>query len=200
MTHRSHLPNAISIGSSVSAQLVDVDYYQQKQTDRDHATSVTINLNSIRSNLLKTCLKPDYRPRFRHVCEVSQTYRGLFCRKILRPIDSGVLLKMEVGIRKGAWQRDWRYPAYLWSLRWVYAVKKTPEVGIRCIPAYTPQYTTVYRSSRLRPGHRLFLSKTGFEQDRSNGIWKRQTHRLISEQPIEMQLRTTLNDVIATYL
>ena len=51
---------------------------------------------------------------------------------------SGVLLKMEVGIRKGAWQRAWRYPAYLWSLRWVYAVKKNPEVGIRRIPAYTP--------------------------------------------------------------
>ena len=55
---------------------------------------------------------------------------------------SGVLLKMEVGIRKGAWRRAWRYPAYLWSLRWVYAVKKTLEVGIRRIPAYTPQYTT----------------------------------------------------------
>jgi len=26
---------------------------------------------------------------------------------------SGVLLKMEVGIRKGAWQRARRYPAYL---------------------------------------------------------------------------------------
>jgi len=48
--------------------------------------------------------------------------------------DSGVLLKMEVGIRKGAWQRAWRYPAYLWSLRWVYAVKRNPEVGIRRIP------------------------------------------------------------------
>ena len=30
------------------------------------------------------------------------------------------------------------YPAYIWSLRWVYAVKKNPEVGIRRIPAYTP--------------------------------------------------------------
>ena len=44
---------------------------------------------------------------------------------------------MEVGIRKRAWQRDWRYPAYLWSLRWVYAVKRTREVCIRRIPAYT---------------------------------------------------------------
>jgi len=56
---------------------------------------------------------------------------------------SGVLLKMEVGRRKGVWRRAWRYPAYLWSLRWVNTVKKTPEVGICRIPAYTPQYTTV---------------------------------------------------------
>jgi len=35
------------------------------------------------------------------------------------------IAKMEVGIRKGVWRRAWRYPAYLWSLRWVYAVKKT---------------------------------------------------------------------------
>jgi len=60
---------------------------------------------------------------------------------------SGVLLQMEVGIRKGAWRRAWRYLAYLWSLRWVYAVKKTPEVGIRRIPAYTPQYTTGYANA-----------------------------------------------------
>jgi len=57
---------------------------------------------------------------------------------VTNPATSGVLLKMEVGIRKGAWQRAWRYPAYLWLLRWVYAVKKNPEVGIRLIPAYTP--------------------------------------------------------------
>jgi len=63
---------------------------------------------------------------------------------LLLCIISGVLLKMEVGIRKGAWRRAWRYPAYLWSLRWVYVVKKNPEVGIRRISAYTPQYTTVY--------------------------------------------------------
>ena len=37
---------------------------------------------------------------------------------------SGVLLKMDVDIRKRAWRRAWRYPAYLWSQRWVYAVKK----------------------------------------------------------------------------
>ena len=45
---------------------------------------------------------------------------------------------MEVGIRKGAWRRAWRYPAYLWSLRWVYAVKKNPRGWYM---AYTPQYT-----------------------------------------------------------
>jgi len=64
---------------------------------------------------------------------------------------SGVLLKMEVGIRKRAWQRDWRYPAYLWSMRWVYAVKRTREVGIHRIPAYTPQYTTEHMPIPTQP-------------------------------------------------
>jgi len=64
-------------------------------------------------------------------------------------IISGALLKMELGICKGAWWRAWRYPAYLWSLRWVYAVKKTPEVGVRRIPAYTPpQCTTEHNTLR----------------------------------------------------
>ena len=40
---------------------------------------------------------------------------------------------------RGGWRRVWRYSAYLWSLRWVYAIQKNPEVGIRRIPAYTPQ-------------------------------------------------------------
>jgi len=56
-----------------------------------------------------------------------------------RAVTSGVLLKMEVGISKGAWRRAWRYPAYLWSLRWVYAVKKNPGVGI---PPNTPLAVT----------------------------------------------------------
>ena len=43
---------------------------------------------------------------------------------------------MEVGIRKGAWRRAWRYPAYLWSLRWV-SLSKKPGGW------YTP-YTRVY--------------------------------------------------------
>ena len=59
----------------------------------------------------------------------------------LSVIISGVLLKMKVGIRKGAWRRAWRYPAYLWSLRWVYAVKKTRRLVYSvypCIPPNTP--------------------------------------------------------------
>jgi len=51
---------------------------------------------------------------------------------------SGVLLKMEVGIRKGAWRRAWRYPAYLWSLRWVYAVKKTWRLVYGVYPHIPP--------------------------------------------------------------
>jgi len=51
-------------------------------------------------------------------------------------VTSGVLLKLEVGIRKRAWQRAWRYPAYLWS-----------EVSICCQKNpggwYMP-YTRVY--------------------------------------------------------
>ena len=74
-------------------------------------------------------------------CSVS-TSKQVIVRQDDMP--NGVLLKMEVGIRKGAWRRAWRYTAYLWSLRWAYAVKKNPEVGIRRIPAYTPQYTTGY--------------------------------------------------------
>ena len=64
---------------------------------------------------------------------------------------------LEVGIRKRASQRAWRYPAYLWSLRWVYAVKKTPEVCIRRIPAYTPQYTTAYGPVDSTATHCLLL-------------------------------------------
>jgi len=55
---------------------------------------------------------------------------------------SGVLLKMEVGIPKGAWRRAWRYPAYLWSLRWVYVVKKTRRLVYGVFPRIPPLYTT----------------------------------------------------------
>jgi len=51
---------------------------------------------------------------------------------------SGVLLKMEVGIRKRARQRDWRYPTYLWSLRWVYAVKKPQRLVYAVYPRIPP--------------------------------------------------------------
>ena len=51
---------------------------------------------------------------------------------------SGVLLKMEVGIRNGAWRRARRYPVYLWSLRWVYAVKKTRRLVYGVYPRIPP--------------------------------------------------------------
>ena len=60
-------------------------------------------------------------------------------------ITSGVLLKMEVGIRKGAWRRAWRYPTYLWSLRWVYGYtlsKKPRRLVYGVYPRIPPQYTT----------------------------------------------------------
>ena len=71
------------------------------------------------------------------------TRHWLICSMLYRCRDNWsymqwCIAKMEVGISKGAWQTAWRYPAYLWSLRWVYADKKNPEVGIRRIPAYTP--------------------------------------------------------------
>ena len=57
---------------------------------------------------------------------------------------SGVLLKMKVGIRKGAWRRAWRYTAYLWSLRRVYAVKETRRLVYGVYPRIPPpQYITV---------------------------------------------------------
>jgi len=57
------------------------------------------------------------------------------------PIASGVLLKMEVGIRKQAWQMAWRYRAYLWSLRWVYAVKKPQRLVYAVYPRIPPPNT-----------------------------------------------------------
>ena len=49
-------------------------------------------------------------------------------------VPSGVMLEIEVGIRKQTWQRARRYPAYLWSLRWVYAVKKTRRLVYAVYP------------------------------------------------------------------
>ena len=45
---------------------------------------------------------------------------------------------MEVGIRKRAWQRAWRYSAYLWSLRWVYVVKKSRRLVYAVYPRIPP--------------------------------------------------------------
>jgi len=59
---------------------------------------------------------------------------------------SGVLLKMEVSIRRGAWRRAWRYPAYLWSLRWVYAVQKNPGGWYT---AYTRVYPPIHHCIAL---------------------------------------------------
>ena len=63
---------------------------------------------------------------------------------------SGVLLKMEVGIRKGAWQRDWRYPAYLWSLRWVYAVKKPRRLVYAVYPRIPPIHHWTHHEQHRR--------------------------------------------------
>jgi len=70
---------------------------------------------------------------------------GLACNRTWQSIidsvrggTNGVLLKMEVGIRKGAWRRVWRYPAYLWSLRWIYAVQKTRRLVYGVYPRIPP--------------------------------------------------------------
>ena len=73
---------------------------------------------------------------------------------------------MEVGIHKRAWQRDWRYPAYLWSLRWVCAVKQKTRrlvyaVYPRIPPPNTPLITPNYPSCielRKAAGSRLTIS------------------------------------------
>ena len=51
-------------------------------------------------------------------------------------LSSGVLLKMEVGIRKRGWRRACLFMITQVSIR----CQKNPEVGIRRIPP--PQYTT----------------------------------------------------------
>ena len=68
-------------------------------------------------------------------CTVS-TSKQVIARRDDMP--NGVLLKMEVGIRKGAWRRVWRYTAYLWSLRWAYAVKKTRRLVYAVYPRIPP--------------------------------------------------------------
>ena len=59
---------------------------------------------------------------------------------------------MEVGIRKRAWQRAWRYPTYLWSLRWVYAVKKTRRLVYGVYPRKLPPNTPLAVSSPVGSG------------------------------------------------
>ena len=78
------------------------------------------NLNFTGSGISWAMCK--YAPRSRQITMPAPHHSVFFTGRM----PSGVLPKMEVGICKGARQRDWRYPAYLWSLRWVYAVKKNP--------------------------------------------------------------------------
>ena len=72
--------------------------------------------------------------------------------KITERVVSGVLLKMEVGIRKGAWRRAWRYPTYLWSLRWVYAVKKPRRLVYAVYPRIPPPSTPLRVNCQI-PSH-----------------------------------------------
>jgi len=80
-------------------------------------------LTSVQPTLLLVCVQclPDC-PTSDHEC--TGVSHCLSCKTEDILLSSGVLLKMEVGICKGPWRRAWRYPAYLWSLRWVYGVKK----------------------------------------------------------------------------
>jgi len=58
---------------------------------------------------------------------------------------SGVLLKMEVGIRKGAVAKGLKVPCSFTITEVSIRCPKKPEVGIRRIPAYTPpQYTSAH--------------------------------------------------------
>ena len=86
-----------------------------------------------------------YVKYFKYFVSRNCSNRFIFDCVIQDSTGSGVLLKMEVGIRKGAWRRAWRYPASLWSLRWVYAVKKTRRLVYAVYPRIPPQYTTAYR-------------------------------------------------------
>jgi len=58
----------------------------------------------------------------------------------MRP--SGVLLKMEVGIHKRGLAKGLKVPCLFMIAEVNIRCQKNPEVGIRCIPAYTPKYTT----------------------------------------------------------
>jgi len=59
---------------------------------------------------------------------------------------SGVLLNMEVGIHKSYGIRVYGIPCLFMITEVNIRCQKNPEVGVRRIPAYTPQYTTDRRS------------------------------------------------------
>jgi len=57
-------------------------------------------------------------------------------------VPSGVLLKMEVSIRKREWLKGLKVPCLFMITEVSIRCQKIPEVDIRRIPACTPQYTT----------------------------------------------------------
>ena len=57
---------------------------------------------------------------------------------------SGVLLEMKVGIRRRGLIKGLKVPCLFMIAEVSIRCQKNVEVGIRRIPAYTPQYTTVY--------------------------------------------------------
>ena len=59
-----------------------------------------------------------------------------------RAVNSGVLLKMEVGYTQRGVAKGLEVPCLFMITEVSTRCQKTPEVGIRRIPAYTPQYTT----------------------------------------------------------
>jgi len=101
---------------------------------------------------------------------------------------SGVLLKMEVGIRKRARQRDWRYPAYLWSLRWVYAVKKTPRRLVYAVyPRIPPNTPLVCMSAYV-----LLIRKCSFVSVLAHQLDKNLQGRLTWTAGVHSSMNATL--------
>jgi len=100
---------------------------------------------------------------------------------------SGVLLKMEVGIRKRAWQRDWRYPAYLWSLRWVCAVKKPRRLVYAVYPHIPPNTPLVCMSAYV-----LLIRKCSFVSVLAHQLDKNLQGRLTWTAGVHSSMNATL--------
>jgi len=124
-------------------------------------------------------------------------------------VASGVLLKMEVGIRKGAWRRAWRYPAYLWSLRWVYAVKKIRRLVYGVYPRIPPpQYTTAGSPAKSRQTDQGFVWGMGPKTCTKGGehcrqlantidlsLWRR---RCVLSLPLQCQFVSIIRNLLGT--